>query len=111
MTHTSYYKHHIFFCLNQRDNGQDCCANLGAQASFDHCKAQVKAAGLAGEGGVRVNKAGCLDRCAGGPVAVVYPEGIWYTMMDNDDVNEIVESHLKNGQVVERLVVPADVGR
>jgi (2Fe-2S) ferredoxin len=41
----------------------------------------------------------------------VYPEGIWYTVMDNDDVNEIVESHLKNGQVVERLVVPADVGR
>jgi (2Fe-2S) ferredoxin len=111
MTHTSYYKHHIFFCLNQRDNGQDCCANHGAQDAFDHCKAQVKAAGLAGVGGVRVNKAGCLDRCAGGPVAVVYPEGVWYTVMDKDDVNEIVESHLKNGQVVERLVVPANVGR
>jgi (2Fe-2S) ferredoxin len=60
---------------------------------------------------VRVNKAGCLDRCAGGPVAVVYPEGVWYTVMDKNDVNEIVESHLKNGQVVERLVVPANVGR
>ena len=111
MTQTSYYKHHIFFCLNQRDNGQDCCATHGAQAAFDHCKAQVKAAGLAGEGGVRVNKAGCLDRCAGGPVAVVYPEGVWYTVMDQNDVNEIVESHLKNGQVVDRLVVPAHVGR
>jgi len=111
MTQTSYYKHHIFFCLNQRDNGQDCCAAHGAQASFERCKAQVKAAGLAGVGGVRVNKAGCLDRCAGGPVAVVYPEGVWYTVMDNNDVNEIVESHLKNGQVVERLVVPANVGR
>jgi (2Fe-2S) ferredoxin len=44
-------------------------------------------------------------------VAVVYPEGVWYTVMDNDDVNEIVESHLKNGQVVERLVVPDNVGR
>ncbi len=111
MTQTSYYKHHIFFCLNQRDNGQDCCANRGAQAAFDHCKAQVKAAGLAGVGGVRVNKAGCLDRCSGGPVAVVYPEGVWYTFMDNSDVDEIVQSHLKNGQVVERLVIPADVGR
>ena len=111
MTQTSYYKHHIFFCLNQRDNGQDCCTNHGAQAAFDHCKAQVKAAGLAGAGGVRVNKAGCLDRCAGGPVAVVYPEGVWYTVMDSDDVNEIVESHLKNGQVVDRLVVPTHVGR
>jgi (2Fe-2S) ferredoxin len=111
MPQTSYYKHHIFFCLNQRDNGQDCCANLGAQDTFEHCKAQVKAAGLAGAGGVRVNKAGCLDRCAGGPVAVVYPEGVWYTVMDKADVNDIVEQHLKNGRVVERLVVPPGVGR
>jgi (2Fe-2S) ferredoxin len=111
MTQTSYYKHHIFFCLNQRDHDQDCCANHDAQAAFDHCKAQVKAAGLAGVGGVRVNKAGCLDRCAGGPVAVVYPEGVWYTVMDSHDVDEIVSSHLKQGQVVERLLVPAYVGR
>jgi (2Fe-2S) ferredoxin len=60
---------------------------------------------------VRVNKAGCLDRCAGGPVAVVYPEGVWYTVMDKADVNDIVEQHLKNGRVVERLVVPPGVGR
>jgi (2Fe-2S) ferredoxin len=111
MTKTLYYKHHIFFCLNQRDNGQDCCASHGAQAAFDHCKAQVKAAGLAGAGGVRVNKAGCLDRCAGGPVAVVYPEGVWYSVVDMQDVNEIVDSHLKNGKVVDRLVLPAHVGR
>ena len=107
----SYYRHHVFICLNQRDNGEACCAPLGAQAAFDHCKARVKAEGLAGPGGVRVNKAGCLDRCAGGPVAVVYPEAVWYTFVDNADIDEIVESHLKNGQVVERLVLPADVGR
>jgi len=107
----SYYRHHIFFCLNQRANGENACAQHGAQQGFDHCKAQVKAAGLAGPGQVRVNKAGCLDRCAGGPVAVVYPEGTWYTFVDNADIDEIVESHLKNGQVVERLVLPADVGR
>jgi len=67
-----YYKHHIFFCLNQRD-GENACAQHGAQAGFDHCKSRVKGEKLAGPGGVRVNKAGCLDRCAGGPVAVVYP--------------------------------------
>ena len=44
-------------------------------------------------------------------MAVVYPEGVWYTFVDNDDIDEIVESHLKNGQVVERLVLPPDVGR
>ena len=108
---SSYFQRHIFFCLNQRDNGESCCADHDAQAAFDHCKKQVKAAGLAGPGKVCVNKAGCLDRCAGGPVAVVYPDATWYTFVDRSDIDEIVESHLKNGQVVERLVVPADVGR
>ncbi|HMO49250.1 MAG TPA: (2Fe-2S) ferredoxin domain-containing protein, partial [Rubrivivax sp.] len=54
----SYYRHHVFFCLNQRDNGEACCAQHGAQQAFEHCKSRVKAAGLAGPGGVRVNKAG-----------------------------------------------------
>ena len=105
-----YYKHHIFFCLNQRD-GENACAQHGAQAGFDHCKSRVKGEKLAGPGGVRVNKAGCLDRCAGGPVAVVYPEEVWYTYVDNSEIDDIVDSHLKNGQVVERLVLPPTVGR
>ena len=107
----SYYQRHIFFCLNKRDNGEPCCADHDAQAAFDHCKSRVKKEGLAGPGKVRVNKAGCLDRCAGGPIAVVYPEGTWYTYVDAADTDEIVESHLKNGQVVERLVTPAELGR
>ncbi len=106
-----YFKRHIFFCLNERKNNEACCAQQGAQAAFDHCKSRVKDLGLAGTGQVRVNKAGCLDRCAGGPVAVVYPEGVWYTYVDQTDIDEIVESHLKNGQVVERLVTPAHLGR
>jgi (2Fe-2S) ferredoxin len=107
----SYYKHHLFFCLNERRNGDACCAQHDATAAFDHCKARVKALGLAGPGGVRVNKAGCLDRCAGGPVAVVYPEGTWYTYVDQADLDEIVERHLAKGEVVERLVLAPDVGR
>ena len=108
---SSYYRHHVFFCLNQRGNGEACCAQHDAQAAFDHCKARIKAEGLAGSGGVRVNKAGCLDRCAGGPVAVVYPEGTWYTYVDRDDIDAIVERHLKGGEVVERLRLAPDVGR
>ena len=107
----SYYKHHIFFCLNQRSTGEACCADHDAQAAFDHCKRSVKEAGLQGPGGVRVNKAGCLDRCAGGPVAVVYPEGVWYTFVDREDIDEIVQSHLKDGQPVQRLMLPAQTGR
>jgi (2Fe-2S) ferredoxin len=107
----SYYQRHIFFCLNQRDNGEACCANQSAQAGFEHCKVRIKKEGLSGKGQVRVNKAGCLDRCAGAPVAVVYPEAVWYTFVDNDDIDEIIDSHLKKGQVVERLRLPDDVGR
>ncbi len=106
-----YYERHIFFCLNQRKNGEECCAAQGAEPGFDRCKKLVKEAGLSGPGQVRVNKAGCLDRCAGGPIAVVYPEGVWYTYVDEHDIDEIVDSHLKNGVVVERLRTPPGVGR
>jgi (2Fe-2S) ferredoxin len=106
-----YYQRHIFFCLNDRENGEKSCAHDGAKAAFDHCKSRVKKAGLAGPGKVRVNKSGCLDRCQGGPVAVVYPEGVWYTYVDESDIDEIVESHLERGEVVTRLLLPPDVGR
>jgi (2Fe-2S) ferredoxin len=110
-TSPSYYARHIFFCLNERTNGEASCSQHDAQGAFDRCKRLVKAGGLAGPGKVRVNKAGCLDRCAGGPIAVVYPEAVWYTYVDEQDIDEIVESHLKNGKVVERLLTPPDVGR
>ena len=106
-----YYARHIFFCLNDREHGEQSCAHDGAKAGFDRCKQRIKKADLSGPGQVRVNKAGCLDRCAGGPVAVVYPEGTWYTYVDESDIDEIVDSHLIGGQVVERLVLPPDVGR
>jgi (2Fe-2S) ferredoxin len=107
----SYYQRHIFFCLNQRDNGENACDQHGARPGFDHCKSRIKAEHLAGPGGVRVNKAGCLDRCAGGPVAVVYPEAVWYTYVDQHDIDEIVDSHLKGGRVVDRLLLSPDIGR
>jgi (2Fe-2S) ferredoxin len=106
----SYYQRHIFFCLNKRD-GEAACADHDAEEAFAHCKKRAKSEGLMGPGKVRVNKAGCLDRCAGGPVAVVYPEGTWYTYVDKSDIDEIVDSHLKDGRVVERLLLPPDVGR
>lgn len=105
-----YFQRHVFFCLNQRTEGQACCAQHQAQVAFDHCKQRIKALGLAGPGQVRVNKAGCLDRCAGGPVAVVYPEGVWYSYVDLQDIDDIVTSHLRDGQVVERLRLGPEVG-
>ncbi len=101
-----YFQRHIFFCLNVRDDGRACCSEHGAEAAFNHCKSAVKAAGLAGPGQVRVNRAGCLDRCDDGPVCVVYPEGVWYTYVDQADIDEIVARHLGAGEVVERLRLP-----
>lgn len=100
---TPYYQRHLFFCTNQRQDGRACCAGSGSEALQAHAKARVKALGLSGAGKVRVNKAGCLDRCDLGPVAVVYPEGTWYTFVDASDIDEIVESHLRDGVPVERL--------
>ena len=99
----SHYDKHIFFCLNRRDDGRASCAEHRAEALQVYAKDRVKALGLAGAGKVRVNKAGCLDRCELGPVAVVYPEAVWYTFVDEKDIDEIVESHLRDGQPVERL--------
>ncbi len=107
----SYFKHHVFFCLNQREEPNECCANHQAKASFQHCKIRIKEEGLNGQGGIRINQAGCMDRCAGGPVLVVYPEAIWYTYVDQHDLDEIIDSHLKQGQIVERLRLPDSVGR
>ena len=107
----SYYQRHIFFCLNERTNGEVSCGPHGARGMYERCKARVKELGLAGPGGVRVNQAGCMNRCQGGPVCVVYPEAVWYTWVDAEDIDEIVESHLKNGQVVQRLLTPPHLGR
>ena len=99
------YQYHLFFCLNERSNGDDCCARHNAQALFEYTKKRVKQLGLNGAGKVRVNKAGCLDHCANGPVMVVYPQGIWYSMIDTEDVAEIIDSHLMQGKPVERLMI------
>lgn len=107
----SYYQRHIFFCLNERTNGEACCAQHNARQAYERCKAQVKAAGLSAPGQVRVNQAGCMNRCAAGPVAVVYPEAVWYSYVDEHDIDEIVESHLKNGKAVQRLLTPPHLGR
>ncbi|TDR79775.1 (2Fe-2S) ferredoxin domain-containing protein [Paludibacterium purpuratum] len=101
----SYYQQHVFICCNQREGGEICCNSHGASRLLGYMKDQVKALGLSGEGQVRVNKAGCLGRCAHGPVMVVYPQETWYTFVDEQDIDEIVESHLVAGKPVERLKI------
>lgn len=100
-----YYRYHVFFCTNQREPAAACCANHDARALRDYAKGRVKELGLNGPGGVRVNLAGCMDRCEEGPVLVVYPEGVWYTYVDAEDIDEIIDQHLVHGRVVARLQI------
>ena len=101
----SYYEKHVFFCCNEREPGAErpCCAGRGAKEMRDYAKKRVKEQGLAGPGKVRINQAGCLDRCEEGPCVVVYPDAVWYTYVDKHDIDEIIEEHLVHGRVVERL--------
>lgn len=101
----SYYRHHVFFCVNQREDGAACCADKHAQAMRDYAKARVKALKLNGPGRCRINNAGCMDRCSEGPVIAIYPEGVWYTYVDQHDIDEIIDEHLVHGRVVERLKI------
>lgn len=101
----SHFKHHVFFCTNQRADGSACCEDHGASEVRAYAKKKLKALGQQIPGNVRINTAGCLDRCESGPVLVVYPEAVWYSYVDKEDIDEIFEKHLKNGEIVERLLV------
>jgi (2Fe-2S) ferredoxin len=102
----SYFKHHVFFCCNQRQPGETCCNNHKASAMQTYAKDRIGALGLKGRGKVRINKAGCLDRCDEGPVLVVYPDNVWYTYLDKEDIDEIIDEHIVHGRVVARLQLP-----
>lgn len=102
----SYYQYHVFFCTNQRDHDEPCCQRFNAQASRDYLKQRVKSLGAEIPGNVRVNSAGCLNRCDLGPVLVIYPQAVWYTWVDESDLDEILQEHLVHGRVVERLRLP-----
>ena len=98
-----HYEKHVFFCVNQRENGEDCCNNHDATALRLHAKERIKSLGL--DGKIRINSAGCLGRCGEGPVIVVYPEETWYTYVDVEDIDEIINSHLVGNEPVSRLKI------
>jgi (2Fe-2S) ferredoxin len=96
-------EYHVFCCTNRRPDGHStgCCASKGSEHLQAYFKARIKERGL--EGAIRINKAGCLNHCAKGSVVVVYPEGQWYSVQTETDIDTLIEQHLVGGQVVERL--------
>ena len=99
-----FFAAHVFVCCNSRPEGhrRGSCARRGAEALRDYMKSRAKELGLRG---VRVNSAGCLDRCEFGPTVVIYPEGVWYRAETREDVDEILRAHMVEGGRVPRLML------
>jgi (2Fe-2S) ferredoxin len=99
------FKKHIFVCENRRPEGdpRGCCAEKGGSEIKAKFKSRLKELGLAPN--IRANTSGCLDACEFGAVVVVYPEQIWYGGVTPEDVDEIIERHIKNNEPVERLII------
>ena len=96
---------HLFFCVNARKSGDQCCANFDAENLRKYAKEKIKKTSSLKKINIRVNKSGCLNRCQEGPVMVIYPEGVWYTFLDEEDIDEIIDCHLVRGTVVDRLII------
>jgi len=99
-----YFEAHVFVCCNRRPegHGRGSCAASGSEALRDYMKARAKEMGLKG---IRINQAGCMDRCEFGPALVIYPEGIWYQVRTRDDVDEVLQAHLVEGGRARRLML------
>lgn len=96
------YKRHVFVCQGKR------CAAKGSEGLLEALKERIKSEGLKD---VRVSKSGCLKVCKEtdtegeySPAIVIYPEGVWYRNVVEADLSEIIEKHLKKGEIVERLL-------
>lgn len=104
-----YYERHVFCCTNERAEGhpRGCCKARNAEALRNHLKARAKELGIPG---VRINAAGCLDRCELGPTMVIYPEGVWYRYENEQDLEEILRVHIAGNGRVERLMLKPEDG-
>ena len=77
----------------------------GAKEMYRYAKDKCRANQSLGKGGLGVSESRCLGRCENGPVLVVYPDNVWYQYIDEEDIDEILESHLEGGKIVDRLLI------
>ena len=94
-----FFEKHVFCCINKRPDSNP----KDSEKLQTELKIKIKVLKLNKK--IRINKSGCLDRCESGPVMVIYPEGIWYSFKNSEDIDEILNSHLLNNKIVERLKI------
>ena len=101
-----FYEAHLFVCTNRRPDGHQrgSCAARGSEHLRDYMKARAKELGIRN---IRVNSAGCLDRCELGPCLVIYPEGVWYRIDSTADVDAVLQAHVIEGGRAEALMMEA----
>ncbi|MDV7341651.1 (2Fe-2S) ferredoxin domain-containing protein [Terasakiella sp. A23] len=98
------YRCHLFWCGHERDDEtKPSCGKRGSWDIGSQLKQAMRDRGLRDE--VAVTKSGCLGQCSIGPAMIVYPEGTWYSVPTLEDAMEILDKHLANGEIVERLVI------
>lgn len=93
-----YYKKHIFFCTNKREN-KECCENHHANEMLNYAKKKLMKLGITKESKIKISSSGCMGRCKNGPVLVVYPEGLWYTYNSQKDIDEIITSFIQKDKI------------